>query len=360
MFFKNMKIVLSLNCDFLKLIEYMNNKDFLSKMPKVELHVHVEGAVSADVYYHLAQKNKVELLVNSLEEWRQLFEFRDFSHFIDVYIMAVSTLKMVEDYTFLIEEFYRYQSSQNIVYSEAFLSATFLVENFSNLDIINAIEKGIKAGEEKYHVKVKFIPDIARNIPNSKNAVLDLVLEGCKRDIFIGLGLGGLENGFPAKMFSDVYQKAKENGLRVVAHAGEAVGAESIWSAINDLKAERIGHGIRCVDDEILMEYLKNHQIPMEVCPSSNYCLKVTNANEIHPIRKMLDAGLLCTLNSDDPVMFSTSLTDEYLLLLKQGFSMEELWTLNLNSIKSSFITKDHKIQIIKQFNEFRNEYLNV
>lgn len=351
-----MFMVFDFLCLLLKQI-IMNNSEFICKMPKVELHVHVEGAVSPDVYYQIAEKNKVDVRVRDISEWRKMFEFRDFPHFIDTYIKAVSTLKKIEDYSFLIEEFYRYQSLQNIIYSESFLSATFLVENFSNTEIIDAIEKGMKAGEDKYKVKVNLIPDIARNIPESKYAVLDLVLEGLKRGVFIGLGLGGLENGFPADLFADVYKVAKERGLHVVAHAGEAMGAESIWSALNDLKAERIGHGIRCIDDLDLMEYLKKHQVPMEVCPTSNYCLKVANVNEIHPIRKMFDAGLICTLNSDDPVMFSTSLTQEYLLLLSQGFSMEELWQLNLNGIKFSFLSNEEKQILIERFKWFKKDF---
>ncbi len=321
----------------------MNYKDFFLKMPKVELHVHVEGAVSPDIYCQIAEKNMVDIPVKSINEWRKMFEFRDFPHFIDTYIKAVSCLKKAEDYSFLIEDFYRFQSIQNIMYSEAFLSASFLVEHFSSSEIINAIEKGMRAGEDKYHVKVQFIPDIARNFPESKDDVLDLVIEGKKRDVFIGLGLGGLENGFPAALFSDVYKKARENGLHVVAHAGEAVGAESIWSAIKDLKAERIGHGIRCVDDVYLLEYLKNHEVPIEVCPTSNYFLKVVDSKQNHPIRKMFDAGLVCTLNSDDPAMFSTTLSNEYLLLHNQGFTIDELIQLNINAVNSSFMNESDK-----------------
>lgn len=334
-----------------------NVENFIKVMPKVELHVHVEGAVSPDVYYDLALRNGVELPVKSIEEWRQLFVFKDFSHFIEVYIMAVSTLKSVDDYAYLLEAFYRYQSEQHIVYSEAFLSASFLVDKFSDEEIIDAIEKGMRAGEEKYGVKVNLIPDIARNIPDSKEAVLKLVIEGAKRGVFIGLGLGGMENGFPPEMFADTYCKARENGLRVVAHAGEAAGAESIRGSINSLKAERIGHGIRCLEDFDLMLDMKKSQIPIEVCPTSNYCLKVVDSNELHPIRKMIDADLFCTLNSDDPVMFSTSLTNEYILMYKQGFSIDELWELNVNGIKASFLSEEEKSECLKAF-EF--EKINV
>lgn len=324
-------------------------KAFFKRMPKCEIHVHVEGATNAETFYHLAEKNNVNLHVESLQEWKNFFDFTSFDHFIDVYIKAVSTLQRPEDYTFLIEEFYKHQANENIIYTEAFLSASFLVDKFSNHDILEAIETGIHLGREKYNVEINFIPDIARNVPLSQEKVLKLVIDGHKKGIFIGLGLGGAEYGFPPELFIKTYEKARNAGLRVVAHAGEADGPQSIWGAINKLNAERIGHGIRCLEDEKLVEHLKYRQIPLEVSPHSNYCLGIVKKDENHPIRKMLDAGLYCTVNSDDPAMFSTSLTKEYCLLHEQGFTLEELWKLNLNGIKASFlndIAKNHYFSI--------------
>ncbi len=332
----------------------LDDSDFLKKMPKMELHVHIEGAVDAEVYFEIAQKNGIETNLKGIEEWRDFFHFKSFAHFIDVYIKSVSVLKKPEDYTTLIEGFFAYQASQNIVYSEAFLSASFLVESFSNGDILDAIELGLKNGRSVYGVEVALIPDIARNIPLSKEAVLELVAEGKKRGIFIGLGLGGLENGYPAHLFADVYKKASQYGLRKVAHAGEAVGAESILEALDFLEAERIGHGIRCLENEMLMKRLKEKKIPLEICPSSNYRLKLVDENKPHPIREIYDNGLFCTLNSDDPVMFSTSLTDEYILLYNQGFSMKELWKLNLNSINASFLGDEKKAEWKLRFENWK------
>lgn len=331
--------------------------EFLKKMPKIELHVHIEGAVEAHIYSKIAQKNNIDVGLYTVEEWNKFFQFKNFANFIDVYIKAVSVLKKPEDYTELIEGFFAYQASQNILYSEAFLSASFLVESFSNSEILNAIEKGLKQGKEKYQIEVALIPDIARNIPQSKDAVLELVREGKERELFIGIGLGGLENGYPARLFEDVYTKASEYGLRKVAHAGEAVGAESIVEALDYLKAERIGHGIRCLEDKNLIDRLKATKTPLEICPSSNYRLKLIDENQIHPIREMHDLGVLCTLNSDDPVMFSTSLTDEYLLLLNQGFSLEELWQLNLNAIEASFLSTKQKERWVMEFKKWKKNF---
>jgi adenosine deaminase len=312
-------------------------------MPKFELHVHVEGAVSADTYFRLAADNGVKLPVDTPEEWRKYFEFKDFPHFIDVYITAVSAIKKPSDYTFLVEEFYRNQQAQNILYSEAFLSASFFTGRFGDDEILDALEAGMKSGEAKYGVRVNFIPDIARNIPDSQEAVLNLIIKGKQRGLFIGIGLGGLETGYPADMFTETYKKAAADGLKLVAHAGEAVGPESIWLALRALNAERIGHGIRCLDDPELVQFLGDKKIHVEVSPASNYCLKLVNDDAPHPIRKMIDQGVFCSINSDDPAMFSTDLTQQYVLLSSQGFSHEELLQLNRNALDASFLSQEEK-----------------
>jgi len=331
----------------------MTLEEQVRQMPKIELHVHVEGAVNAETYYQLALENKVQLPVDSLEEWRLFFEFKDFTHFIDVYMTAVQAVKKPSDYTFIIEQFYKHQKEHNIIYSEAFLSASFLVERFEVDDILDAIDEGIRLGEENYNVVVKFIPDIARNIPHTQTDVLNLIIEGYKRGVFIGMGLGGLEMGYPPEMFRESFASAKLTGMHVVAHAGEGSGPESIWGAIHSLNAARIGHGIRCIEDPKLLEFLKSSQLPVEVSPKSNYCLKVVNADEPHPIRIMVDNGVFCTVNSDDPAMFSTNLSEEYMLLHRQGFTWEELWQLNLNALHAAFLTEDERNGYLAVFEGF-------
>lgn len=312
-------------------------------MPKYELHVHIEGAADADTYFNIAQKNNITLPVKSRQDWQRFFEFRDFPHFIEVYTAAVNCLRTTEDYGLLIDNFFRHQSEQNIVYSEAYLSATFIIERFEDATALDAIEAALKAGQEKYGCVVNLIPDIARMMPESQQRVLDFVIKGKQRGLFIGLGLGGLEKGFPPGLFTETYEEARRAGLRTVAHAGEADGPESIWGAIDDLQVERIGHGIRCIEDPALVETLRLRQIPLEVCPVSNYCLGIVKQGEMHPIREMLDAGLNCCINSDDPAMFSTSLTNEYQMLASLGFSWPELQQLNRNAVESAFLDDGEK-----------------
>lgn len=322
----------------------------LQAMPKAEIHVHVEGATDAETFYEIAQRNRIKLPTQSLEDWQNFFEFRDFSHFIEVYTTAVKCLKTPEDYAFMIEQFYKRQAEENILYSEAFLSASFMIQKFQDDEILAAIAAGSTAGQAKYGVQINLIPDIGREFPESQNRVLELALKGKERGLFIGLGIGGLEIGYPPELFTHTFTEATRQGLRIVAHAGEAVGPESIWGAINALKAERIGHGIRCLDAPELVKFLQQQQIPIEVSPQSNYCLGVVKRGQPHPIRAMVDAGLYCTVNSDDPAMFSTSLTHEYATLAQQGFQWEELWQLSLNTLESTFLDEAEK-------NKYRAEW---
>lgn len=325
----------------------------LRAMPKAEIHIHVEGATDAETFYQIARRNHVELPTSSLEEWKSFFEFRDFSHFIQVYAAAVQGLQTPEDYALIIERFYKRQVEENIRYTEAFLSASFLTQKFQDDEILDAIATGRAAGESKYGCQINLIPDIAREIPDSQERVLEFVVKGKERGLFVGLGVGGLEIGYPPELFTTTFAEAHRQGLRLVAHAGEAAGAESIWGAVNTLKVERIGHGIRCLDDPELTKVLRQRQIPLEVSPQSNYCLGVVELSQPHPIRKMVDAGLYCTVNSDDPAMFSTSLTNEYLMLATQGFSWEELWQLNLNALEATFMGEVEKGKYRNEWEEF-------
>lgn len=328
----------------------------VKKMPKVELHVHLEGATQAETFYKLAKKNKVDFKVNSLEEWKSFFAFKDFGHFLEVYTKSITALKTPEDYTFIITEFYKHQAEQNIVYSEAFISASFIIQKFETEAILDAIEEGIRLGSEKYDIKINFIPDISRELPNTQMAVVDFVTEGFKRGLFIGLGIGGPEQGFPPELYTEAFKKARANGLRVVAHAGETEGAKSIWGALNALGAERIGHGVRSLEDPNLIQHLIENNITLEVSPTSNYALGIVKNGDPHPIRQLINAGVSCTLNSDDPAMFSTSLIQEYFLLIDQGFNCKELYKMNLRALNVSFADAETKEKINNHFKAYEEK----
>ncbi len=328
----------------------------IDNLPKIELHVHVEGATKPETFFSIATRNKTKLPINSLGQWKSYFTFKNFNHFIEVYMTAVSTLETIDDYAYIIKKFYEHQSEQNIIYTEAFLSASFIVEKFDDKLAIEKIKKAIQEGESKYEVKINFIPDIARENPSSQNKVVDFVINGFQEGIFIGLGIGGMEVGFPPNLFVEAFRKAQHSGLRTVAHAGEVVGPESVWGAVKDLNVERIGHGITCLKDNCLVDYLRDNKIPIEVSPWSNYRTGAVKSDYKHPIRSMVELGLCCTVNTDDPSMFSTSLTNEYLLLASQGFSWSEILQLNRNAVSAAFINESEKNRLEKILNNFENQ----
>lgn len=330
--------------------------DRLRTMPKVELHVHLEGATDAATVWELARRNKMSLPASTLAAWQAMYAFRDFDHFLEIYKLAAACMQTPDDFAYMTERFLKVQAQHNVKYCETFLSASFMVDKIPAGEVIAALAEGARRGEAAYGVRVRFIPDIARQMPETRHQVLEFVLQGRDQGIFIGLGLGGQEVGFPPELFTDVFAEARRQGLPVVAHAGETAGPPSIWGAIRSLGAERIGHGVRALEDRQLVEHLQKTQIPLEVSPHSNYRLKVVPLDRPHPIRTLMDEGVYVTVNTDDPPMFATDLTGEYVLLARQGFSWDELWQLNLNALEASFLSDAAKATYRAQWQTFATQ----
>lgn len=328
----------------------------ISRMPKTEIHVHLEGATAADTYFEIAKRNGIEIPASDLPQWEEHFKFRDFDHFIQVYVACTQFLRTVDDYGLLVRRFGAQQAAQNIKYTETFVSCSLLPQQIDRSAFLDAIRDAAADVEREHGVAVRFIADISREIPASQARVLDLAIEGHKRGVFIGVGLGGPEIGFPPELFAETYRGARTAGLHVVAHAGETVGTASMIGALDSLGAERIGHGVLSLEDLELMERLRETQIPLEICPQSNYRVGVVKAGEPHQIRALKDAGVLVTLNSDDPAMFETDLNNEYRTLLSQGFTWDELWNINLATLNASFASDADKHALREEWNAFAAE----
>ena len=309
----------------------------LRAWPKAEIHVHLEGSLSPETVWELAQRNGVALPAADFATWRSFYAFRDFGHFIEVYGHSVKCLQTPDDYFLLLDRFLAGQAAQNIVYTEAFLSTSLALSRMPAEELIPVLRQAKAEAESRHGVQLRLIADIARQFPERQAQVLELAL--ASEGLFIGIGLGGREAGFPPRLFTDTYARARAEGLHVVAHAGEAAGPESVREAVAELGIARIGHGVRVLEDPGLAAQLAETGIPFEVCPVSNYRLGIVAPQEPHPIRRMLDAGLFCTLNSDDPAMFATDLLNEYTTLAKQGFSREELLMLADQTWRASFLS---------------------
>jgi adenosine deaminase len=267
--------------------------------------------------------------------------------FIDLFINVIQESFLDDkDIKLLIADLRNYLNSNNIVYAEIFFAPSkFLMNGFSFEKMVGILEDGVREIENKDKKRVRFIIDVSRTsgVENAKKN-LALTIQH-KTDNIIGVGLGGAEEKGPAKQFKHVFNSAKASNLHLVAHAGEVVGPESIWDAIHLLHASRIGHGISAIFDEELMQFLKEKQLPLEICPTSNlFTGKYVKKLEEHPVKEFYHRGLFVTVNTDDPSIFGNNLIDEYMELYRHNiFSEEEIFQLIKNNIYATFLSPDEK-----------------
>jgi adenosine deaminase len=333
----------------------MSLTDFIRAMPKVELHVHLEGSIQPETLLALARRNDVELPATTVEGLREWYRFRDFAHFIEVYIAISRCLCTPDDFELIAREFLRGQAAQNIRYSEVtFTPYTHYAFNrhIAFADQLAAINRAQAWAERELGVTMGLVTDIARNTQPTDHSLLvaEWAISG-KDNGIVAFGLGGPEIGWPPELFIEAFARTRAAGLPAVPHAGETVGPESIQGALDSLQAARIGHGVRCLEDAKLTDYLRERQIPLEICPTSNICLGVYPSLGAHPLPQLIDAGLCVTINSDDPPMFNTTLTDEYLRIAATfGFDAELIERLALNAVRASLLPDESRLNMERQF----------
>lgn len=336
----------------------MDLDQFAQRMPKTELHVHLEGSILPRTLLALAQRNQIHLPAYNEAGLHELYNFQSFDQFLERYVTITGCLRTVDDYRLVAYEYGCECARQNIRYAEV----TFTILTNTRLtgltwqEILQGLNAGRKQAYDEFGVQWQWIFDIVRNLPNTQEQVLQIALAAREMGV-VALGLGGSEDGFPPELFADSFKQARKRHLHRVPHAGEIVGPESVWSALKLLHAERIGHGVRSIEDPALMEYLRVNAIPLEICPTSNICLQIYRDYAQHPLRQLWDAGLLLTIGSDDPPMFGTDLNHEYELLVKEfGFTQPELEHISLNGIQASFLSPGEKYKLTREFQqEFHN-----
>ncbi len=328
--------------------------NWYDQIPKVELHVHLEGAIPLPTLWQLIQKYGGKAKPASLAALRERFIYRDFAHFIAAWVWKNSYLREYEDFTLIAEAFARAQQHQNICYSEVFYSPPdFFRHGLKTQPLTAAIRKGL---ERVPGVEVALVIDLVRDFgPELATRTLSEVNEVRHYGV-IGIGIGGSEQDFPPADFAAVFEQARKLDFRTSAHAGEAAGPESIRSAIEVLRVDRIGHGTRAFEDPGLVELLAERQIPLEVCPTSNICSGVVSEYLQHPVKDYYSRGLAVTINSDDPVMFDITLAEEYRKLNRiLNFSRNDMRRLILQAIDSSWLGDDRKKQYLVEFTSDRN-----
>ncbi len=335
--------------------ETMSLVAFIKAMPKVELHVHLEGAIRPETFLKLAQRHQVSLPASDLAGLRQWYQFTDFSHFIEVYLQIAQSLKTPEDIAMIAREYLESQARQNVRYSEIIYTPfnQYLANGIPFDEQIDALNQARAWANKTLDVDCQFIMDISRETtPEQGVTVAEWAVSAMDRGV-CGLGLGGPEVGNPPEKFRTAFDLADEAGLSAFPHAGETVGPESIWGALEHLHPARILHGVRCFEDPALVAELRKSQIPLDVCPTSNICLKVFPEMRSHPLPKMMEEGLYVTLNSDDPPLFNTTLTKEYLIAVQVlGLTYSDLKGLVNAAIRASCLSGDQQERLLRVFDE--------
>jgi adenosine deaminase len=329
----------------------------LEILPKTELHLHLEGAIPADVLLELIRKYDGASEAPDMARLAERLTYRDFPHFLDTWRWMCRFVRENEDFTQIAYGVARELVARNVRYAELHFSPPdFLCHGLSVSGIAKAVRAGLDAAGEP---EVGLIIDLCRQYgPEQGRRWLSEVVEVADEAGIVGIGLGGPEHLAPAEPYAEVFRIAESHGLRRVAHAGEAAGPESIWAALNALGAERIGHGTRAVMDQDLMRHLRDTGIPLEVCPTSNVCTGVVQGIENHPVRQLFDFGIRITLSSDDPTFFGTNIVSEYQLLRDRfGFSDDDLARVARNGFEVAFLSEERRAALLRDFDEhYANE----
>ncbi|GGT49991.1 adenosine deaminase [Streptomyces purpureus] len=336
-------------------------RPFIAGLPKAELHVHHVGSASPRIVAELAARHPDSKVPTDPEALREYFTFTDFAHFIEVYLSVVDLIRTPEDVRLLTFEVARDMARQNIRYAE--LTITPYSSTRRGIDekaFMAAIEDARKAAEAELGVILRWCFDIPGEAgldaaEETARLAVDLRPEG-----LVSFGLGGPEIGVPRPQFKPYFDRARAAGLRSVPHAGETTGPETIWDALNELGAERIGHGTSAVQDPALLKHLAEHRIALEVCPTSNIATRAVTDLDEHPVKEMVRAGVLVTINSDDPPMFGTDLNNEYEVAARL-LELDErgLAALAKNAVEASFLDADGKARIAAEIDAYTDAWLS-
>src|ERR1700734_474011 len=329
--------------------------EWLRKLPKVELHLHLEGTIQLDTLLELSKRHDAEPL--TVEEAKKLYVYENFLGFMDSFKAVSARLKGPADYELITYNMIRDLAAQGVVHAEVYISFG-IIYYWKNSEVepyVEAIERGRVRGERDFGTTVYWLIDAVRHF-GAEEAVKVFRKAAELRKLYpsiVGIGIGGDEARGSADLFKESYAEAKATGLRLTAHAGETIGPESIWAALN-IGAERLGHALAAQYDTELMDVLATKQIPLELNVTSNIRTGCCKSFETHPIKLYFESGLMVTVNSDDPPMFGSNLLDEYVLVHERfEFSLEQMRELAANSVEASFLPPDRKLGLLQRVEQF-------
>ena len=329
-------------------------QDYITGLPKAELHLHIEGTLEPELAFQLAGKHGIRLPYATIEDLRRAYQFSSLQSFLDIYYAGADVLRDEEDFYLLTRAYLRRVHAQGVVHVEIFFDPqTHTERGIPFVTVLAGIRRGLLEGQEKFGISFRLILCFLRHL--SAQDAMRTLEEGLPHKQFIdAVGLDSSEDGHPPAKFVEVFARARREGLLAVAHAGEEGPPAYITEALDQLKVQRIDHGVRCDEDEALMARLVRERMPLTVCPLSNVKLKVYDRMESHNIKRLLDRGLCVTVNSDDPAYFGGYLLENYLAVQRAlGLSRGDLSQLARNSIEASFLDAPAKQRWISAIDEY-------
>ncbi|CAM5551941.1 MULTISPECIES: adenosine deaminase [Streptomyces] len=335
---------------------------FIAGLPKAELHVHHVGSASPRIVAELAARHPDSRVPTDPEALADYFTFTDFAHFIDVYLSVVDLIRTPEDVRLLTYEVARDLARQQVRYAE--LTITPFSSTRRGIDaraFMEAIEDARKEAEAEFGTVLRWCFDIPgeAGLESAEETARLATDDRLRPEGLVSFGLGGPEIGVPRPQFKPYFDRAIAAGLHSVPHAGETTGPQTIWDALTELRAERIGHGTSAAQDPKLLAHLAEHRIPLEVCPTSNIATRAVRTIEEHPLARFVEAGVLVTVNSDDPPMFGTDLDNEYAVAARLlGLDERGLADLAKNAVTASFLDEAGKARIAAEIDTYTAGWL--
>ncbi len=321
--------------------------NWLRELPKIELHLHIEGTLEPELLFKLAKRNSVQLPFNSIDEVKKAYQFSNLQDFLDIYYQGAEVLLLKQDFYDLTWAYLLMCKEQNVIHVEPFFDPqTHTSRGVPFETVVNGISEALADAKEMLGITSRLIMCFLRHL-SEESAIETLKSSKQFSDVIYGVGLDSAEMGNPPEKFVNVFNQAKDMGYKLVAHAGEEGPASYIWSSLDVLNVQRIDHGVRAIDDPDLMLRLIETQMPLTVCPLSNVKLKVFDNMASHTILDMLDLGVCVTVNSDDPSYFGGYMTENFLALYDSlGLTKDQATRLVKNSIDASFVEESRKKEL--------------
>jgi len=325
-------------------------KSFIERMPKAELHVHIEGTLEPELMFELASRNRIGLPYKTPQEVKKAYQFSDLQSFLDIYYQGSRVLVRDRDFYDLTWAYLTRAKQQNIRHAEVFFDPQAHTERGVPIGaVIEGIHQALRNGERDLGISSKLILCFLRHL-SAEDAMRTFESALPYRDYFAGVGLDSSERDHPPEKFTDVFARARAEGFFVVAHAGEEGPPEYVWQALDTLRASRIDHGVRAIEDAALVERLRAERVPLTVCPLSNVKLRVFDSIHDHNLPELLEADLCVTINSDDPAYFGGYINENF-IAVQEAFNLtkEEVLELARNSFEAAFLTSEQRGEILRE-----------